>query len=93
MSWNYRVVRYHSGDGYGLHEVYYDNNGLEWGMTKEPAVFVCGPDEGVEGIRGSLMKAKLDAQKRPILDEPDIWPGKNPADALAKCLNAIEGEG
>ena len=29
MTWNYRVVKYSDGSGYGLHEIYYDDDGVE----------------------------------------------------------------
>ena len=40
MSWNYRIVKYANGDGYGLHEVFYDAAGNPKSMTAEPAGFV-----------------------------------------------------
>jgi hypothetical protein len=81
MSWNYRIVRYHDGEGFGLHEVFYDDAGLPWGMTENPASFVCGTDEGPAGIRESLLRARFAAIKHPIFDEPEErkWPGKPPA--------------
>jgi hypothetical protein len=80
MSWNYRIMRYRNGEGFGLHEVFYDDDGLPWGMTENPARFVCGTDEGRAGIKGALLLARMDAIKRPVLDEPeeDKWPGKPP---------------
>lgn len=78
MSWNYRVVRYPNNEGFGLHEVYYDKEGQPWGMTEEPARFVCSADEGPGGVKGSLLMARVDAIKRPTLDLPAIWPGKAP---------------
>lgn len=80
MSWNYRIVRYRNNDGFGLHEVFYDKNNLPWTMTEEPASFVCGVDEGPNGVKQSLLMARVDAIKRPIFDEPDEgkWPGKAP---------------
>lgn len=77
-SWNYRVVRYKDGSGYGLHEVYYDDDGLPWTMTEDAVRFVCDLSEGPEGIAGSLLTARVDARKRPVLDEPKKWPGKAP---------------
>jgi hypothetical protein len=82
MSWNYRIVKYRrKGAGYGLHEVYYDEKGQPWGMTTEPATFVC--DDGEEpraAIYGALLMAQVGARKRPILAQPRRWPGRNPAD-------------
>ena len=78
MSWNYRIVRYRDGEGFGLHEVYYDDDGQPWSMTEEATRFVCHPDEGPEGIKESLAMAMVDARKRPVLDQPETWPGKRP---------------
>ena len=78
MSWNYRIVRYKDGSGFGLHEVYYDAEGEPWGMTKEPCSFVCDADEGPQGINAALLTARTDARRRPVLDEPKKWPGKTP---------------
>jgi len=80
MSWNYRIVRYRNNEGYGLHEVLYDKGGLPWTMTQEPATFACGVDEGPNGIKQSLLMARVDAIKRPVFDEPEEgkWPGKPP---------------
>ena len=35
MSWNYRFVK-HPDDTYGIHEVYYDDDGHPTGMTVDP---------------------------------------------------------
>jgi hypothetical protein len=78
MSWNYRIVRYRDNQGFGLHEVYYDSDGLAWTMTEKPASFVCDVDEGAQGIKQSLLMARVDAIKRPVFDEPEVWPGKSP---------------
>jgi len=89
MSWNYRIVRYRSGEGFGLHEVFYDDDGLPWGMTENPATFVSGTDEGPAGIKGSLLRARVDAIKRPVFDEPEEgkWPGKPPAHEEWRCAD------
>jgi hypothetical protein len=73
MSWNYRIVKYKDGTGYGLHEVFYDKGGQPTGMGERPASFGCGEDEDPESIHKSLRKASADAIKRPTLIEPDQW--------------------
>lgn len=78
MSWNYRIVRYRDNSGFGLHEVYYDKDGEPWGMTEEPATFVCDLEEGRSGITAALMTARTDALRRSVLDEPEKWPGISP---------------
>lgn len=80
--WNYRIVRYLNGDGYGLHEVFYDAEGRPWSMTRNPISFTCDLSEGPEGIVNSLLNARVDAKKRPVLDEPKKWPGKNPSEPM-----------
>lgn len=77
MSWNYRIVKYKDGSGYGLHEVFYDDNGVPSGMTKNPAGFVSSEYEGPAGIHESMMMARTDAIRRPVLEEPD-WLGTPP---------------
>lgn len=75
MTWNYRIVRYHKDrESLGLHEVYYDETGKPISMT-QPASFVCGFDEGIDGITVALKMALADAKRLPILDEPKKWPG------------------
>ena len=80
MTWNYRIVKYRDGSGFGLHEVYYDGQGEPENMTAEPADFVVDAEEGPDGIVRSLRMALVDAKRRGILDEPKEWPGMNPAD-------------
>jgi hypothetical protein len=89
MSWNYRIVRYRNGEGFGLHEVFYDDFGLPWGMTENPAKFVCSTDEGPAGINDSLLVARVDAIQRPVFDEPEEgkWPGKPPAHEESRCAD------
>ena len=70
MTWNYRIVKYSDGSGYGLHEVYYDRRGCETKMTAEPATFVGDTDKDVIS---SLVLARTDARRRPVFDEPDDW--------------------
>lgn len=80
--WNYRIVRYKDGSGFGLHEVFYDDEGLAYAMTAEAVRFVCDATEGPQGITQSLLTARVDARKRPIFDEPKRkkdWPGKSPS--------------
>ncbi len=70
MSYNYRIVEYNDGSGFGLHEVFYDKAGKEKTMTSSPATFA---GETPEDIRGGLMMARMDAMRRPIFQEPDDW--------------------
>jgi hypothetical protein len=79
MTWNYRIVKYLDDQGFGLHEVYYDADGLPWAMTAKPCSFSCDTDEGPSVIIDMMAKAMADAQNRPVFDEPDKWPGKAPS--------------
>ncbi len=70
MSWNYRIVQYANGSGFGLHEVHYDADGHPHSMTSDPTGFV-GDTPG--DIQGALMVARLDANRRPVFKEPENW--------------------
>lgn len=70
MSWNYRIVCYADGSGYGLHEVHYNEDGGAWSMTRQPAGFV---GDTAEDVRGSMMLAFTDAKRRPVFMEPAAW--------------------
>lgn len=76
--WNYRIVRYRDGSGFGLHEVYYDDAGRPFGMTENPIGFCCDSEEGSAGIRGSLKLAIEGACGKAVMDEPSVWPGGKP---------------
>lgn len=79
MSWDYRIVKYKDGSGYGLHEVYYDDAGVAWSMTDQPVGFTCHDyEDPKQSIADQLVMAKTNARLRPIFDEPDEWLGKNP---------------
>jgi hypothetical protein len=72
--WNHRIVKYKDGQGFGLHEVYYDDVGNEVGMTKWPVRFAVHTDEGAEGVITALELAMRDARTRPVFEEPEQWP-------------------
>jgi len=73
MSWNYRIVCYKDGSGYGLHEVYYDEDGVADGMTEKPISFSF--DKSEEVIKAIEMALK-DCKERPIFIEPESWSEK-----------------
>jgi hypothetical protein len=65
MMWNYRIVD--KGNGvFGLHEVYYDDQGVVSLMDEEPTVI----SETVEGLILTLQRMLNDAQtyKDQIID-------------------------
>ena len=80
MSWNYRIVRYPKNQGFGLHEVHYDEDGKPWGVSKDATTFACDVEEGVAGIIQSLQMAIDAAKEHPVFDPPKKgkWPGKAP---------------
>ena len=71
MTWNYRIVKYLNGDGFGLHEVYYDDGKVS-GMTKDP--IVVGDTRGE--VIDALNMAMRDATYKPVFYEPEVWPSK-----------------
>lgn len=74
MTWNYRIVRYHDRkNGFGLHEVHYDNECRPVAMTATGATFHADADEGPAAIIEMLEKALKDAKERGVLDEPSEW--------------------
>lgn len=73
MSWNYRIVRYRNGTGFGLHEVYYNEEGKAWGMTKRPISFSIGKGEGAKSICESLRRAIACVETKPVFTEPKKW--------------------
>ena len=76
MSWNYRIIKYKDGSGFGLHEVYYDKSGHPYAMTNSPTSFVQGTEEDAPVLIKSLCMALTDALERPVFDEPEEWPGE-----------------
>lgn len=73
MSWNHRILaqKQPNGDVYlQIHEVYYDENGLPNGYTKNP-VSVGGED--LKAITWTLNKM-LEAKKKPVLWDGELFP-------------------
>jgi len=68
--WNYRIVRYAGNNGYGLHEVFYDQEQRPKSMSVDPASFVGG---SVEEVQQALTRAMSDAQTREVFDAPEEW--------------------
>ena len=61
MTWNYRIMRYSSGE-LGIHEVYYEQGKID-GWTKEPIIVGDNVEELysiLETIRTDIEKSKND---------------------------------
>ena len=71
MTWSYRIIRHldtQEEHGYlALHEVHYGDDCRVHLWVKE-SIFVCGGEEGPEGIIQSLEMALSDARNRPVLE-------------------------
>lgn len=64
-TWNYRLVKYKDGCGYGVHEVYYNLAGQPTDMTENPVGFT---EDTPEQVFTQMETALKDARERPILD-------------------------
>jgi hypothetical protein len=73
MTWNYRIMRYRDehpefGHSFGIHEVYYGDDGSVENWT-EDAITLVGPD--LDDLEWQL-RAMLEAFQKPVLEfEPD----------------------
>jgi len=70
MNWNYRIVKYKNGSGFGLHEVFYNKEGATSGITESPVKFA---GDTPQAIREDLELALRDVSKNQLLVEPDVW--------------------
>ena len=70
MTWNYRIVEYADGTGFGLHKVDYNIKGEPVSMTVEPTGFV---GETKEDVAELILLARADADARPVFVEPANW--------------------
>ena len=69
MSWNFRIVRYADGSGFGLHEVFYDSMQEPKSWTGRPIYF---SGDTPEEIRQELRRAYKDAHEQAILEEQNL---------------------
>ena len=71
MTWNYRVVHHlmDETDYYGIHEVYYDEDGRPQNVTVDP--MDVGWEESVKGVAQTL-KWMRKALKQPVLEYEDF---------------------
>ncbi len=70
MNWNYRIIKYEDQEGYGLHEIYYEDDRAV-SRTENP-IIACGNDEGPDGIIKSLKMALNDVENKPYLKDSEI---------------------
>ena len=73
MTWNYRIVRYKNGSGFGLHEVFYNKSGKATAMTQNPISFSVDAEEGANTVISAMSMALSDAITRGVFDEPEKW--------------------
>lgn len=78
-TWNYRIVKYRDENGYGLHEVHYDDNGRPRSRTTDAAGFV---GENEREVIDGLELALRDARRMPVFNDPEEWPGEPPPHGL-----------
>lgn len=90
MTWNYRIVKYFAGDGYGLHEVHYDADGNAIRMTENPAAFV---GDSPQEVVSSIVRARTDAMRRPVFEQPKDWADDSDPEALAEYMNIPNNSG
>lgn len=65
MSFGYRVIKYQDNDGYGLHGVYFDENGQVTAWTERASVVGDTPEE----ISEQLLLMRISTKRFPALDE------------------------
>jgi hypothetical protein len=75
MTWNHRVVKRTFNDEvfYGIHEVYYDDDGTINGCTMEPVAI---QEESVEDLEVTLTRM-LQCAVKPVLDFDTDIPSEN----------------
>jgi hypothetical protein len=75
VTWNYRVLR--RGDSYGIHEVYYDDNGVPTSCTDDPV----GPHGDTPDELAKDLDLMSKALAKPILDH-DFFVAKSTPDLI-----------
>jgi hypothetical protein len=78
MTWNYRIMHYRDqhpvlGHHFGIHEVYYADDGTVTGWT-EDAITIVGHD--LEDLEWRL-RSMLEAFQKPVLEFEADQPGSN----------------
>jgi len=64
MTWNYRIIHHNEDESYyGLHEVYYDENGAIDGWTEDALIVGDTKDEILE----TLAMMKSDIEKHDVI--------------------------
>ncbi len=78
--WTYQIVKYKDGSGFGLHEVFYNDDEEPWGRTDDPEVLNhLGPsvdkDDPItaEGLKRNMALMLCDALLHDVLEEPEEW--------------------
>lgn len=66
-TWSYRVIRYAGDEGYGLHEVHFEND-IPVSRTNRASVVGDSPKSIIE----QLLTMRICAKNRPVLDD-NFW--------------------
>lgn len=79
MTWNYRIVKHVTGgtEWFGIHEVYYDDDGKPRAMTEEP---VRMDAETVDDLIHAIEHVLDDARNHPVFEPPAEWSAVKLAD-------------
>jgi hypothetical protein len=81
MAWNFRLVRHTERNPkrvwYGVHEVFYTDQGQPWTMTQDPVAI---DGESVKEVLGYLEMVGQDLKHLPILDANKTRWAKFPRD-------------
>lgn len=85
--WNFRLVKYRDGSGYGIHEVFYDEEGEPFDMSEEATTFQISPPEDGAYLVQVMSMALKDCLCQPVFEEPETWPGTAPEDYERQVIN------
>ncbi len=77
--WTYQIVKYKDKSGFGLHEVFYNDDDEPWSMTSDPEVLdhlgsdIDDDPVTAEGLKQSMAVMLADAIRHDVLEEPEEW--------------------
>jgi hypothetical protein len=92
MTWNLRLVKHTDRRTqrvwYGIHEVFYNDSGKAWGMTKDPIQL---DGESAEDVLKYLAMIRHDLKHTRVLDARKIRWAKPPRSGRAKGFLTLRG--